>query len=101
MTSFSEIIELNRGQKVSEIDSFTERRLSVICRRMRTTCWTSACNTRRGGVVMKTLRPGLRACAERVEALDPRIYHARILRLYPINLIAIGQFSRNRRRRVH
>jgi len=86
MTSFSEIVELNRGQKVSEIDPFTEGRYKQFVRHLQSNAHEVldvGCNTGRGGVVMKTLRPSLRITGldcvpERVEALDPNIYHARI-----------------------
>jgi 2-polyprenyl-3-methyl-5-hydroxy-6-metoxy-1,4-benzoquinol methylase len=86
MTSFSEIIELNRGQKVSEIDPFTEGRYKQFVHHLPPDAHDVldvGCNTGRGGVVMKTLRPSLRITGldcvpERVEALDPKIYDARI-----------------------
>ena len=86
MTSFSEIVELNRGQKVSEIDPFTEGRYEQFVRHLPSDAHDVldvGCNTGRGGVVMKTLRPslcitGLDCVPERVEALDPKIYDARI-----------------------
>ena len=86
MTSFSAIVELNRGQKVSEIDPFTEGRYEQFVRHLPSDAHDVldvGCNTGRGGVVMKTLRPSLRITGldcvpERVEALDPKIYDARI-----------------------
>jgi ubiquinone/menaquinone biosynthesis C-methylase UbiE len=86
MTSFSEIVELNRGQKVSEIDRFTEGRYEQFVRHLprdARVVLDVGCNTGRGGIVMKTLRPSLRITGldcvpERVEALDSRIYDARI-----------------------
>lgn len=86
MTSFSEIVELNRGQKVSEIDPFTEGRYEQFVRHLPSDVHDVldvGCNTGRGGVVMKTLRPGFRLTGldcvpERVEALDSKIYDARI-----------------------
>ena len=63
MTSFSEIIELNRKQEVSEIDPFTERRYKQFVRHLPPHAHDVldvGCNTGRGGVVMKTLRPSLR-----------------------------------------
>jgi 2-polyprenyl-3-methyl-5-hydroxy-6-metoxy-1,4-benzoquinol methylase len=86
MTSFSDIIELNRGQKVSEIDPFTEGRYKQFVRHLPPGAHDIldvGCNTGRGGVVMKTLRPSLRVTGldcvpERVQALDPNIYDAKI-----------------------
>lgn len=86
MTSLSEIIELNRNQEVSEIDPFTERRYKQFVRHLPphvSDVLDVGCNTGRGGVVMKTLRPtlritGLDCVPERVAALDPSIYDARI-----------------------
>jgi SAM-dependent methyltransferase len=86
MTTFSEIIELNRGQKVSESDPFTERRYTQFVRHLPPNAHDVldiGCNTGRGGVVMKALRPSLRITGldcvpERVEALDPKTYDARI-----------------------
>jgi hypothetical protein len=45
MTGLSEIIELNRGQKVSEIDPFTEGRYKQFVRHLPPAardCWMSA-----------------------------------------------------------
>jgi SAM-dependent methyltransferase len=86
MTTFSEIIELNRGQKVSEIDPFTEGRYKQFVRHMPPDAHDIldvGCNTGRGGIVMKALRPSLRVTGldcipERVQALDPNIYDAKI-----------------------
>jgi 2-polyprenyl-3-methyl-5-hydroxy-6-metoxy-1,4-benzoquinol methylase len=86
MTTFSEIVELNRGQKVSEIDPFTEGRYKQFVRHLPPGAHDIldvGCNTGRGGVVMKTLRPSLRVTGldcvpERVQELDPNIYDARI-----------------------
>lgn len=86
MTTFSEIVELNRGQKVSEIDPFTEGRYKQFVRHLPPGAHDIldvGCNTGRGGVVMKTLRPSLRVTGldcvpERVQALDPNIYDAKI-----------------------
>ena len=86
MTTFSEIIELNRGQKVSEIDPFTEGRYKQFVRHLPPDAHDVldvGSNTGRGGVVMKTLRPSLRVTGldcvpERVQALDPNIYDAKI-----------------------
>jgi 2-polyprenyl-3-methyl-5-hydroxy-6-metoxy-1,4-benzoquinol methylase len=86
MTTFSEIVELNRGQKVSEIDPFTEGRYKQFVRHLSPDAHDVldvGCNTGRGGVVMKTLRPSLRVTGldcvpERVQALDPDIYDAKI-----------------------
>jgi SAM-dependent methyltransferase len=86
MTTFSEIVELNRGQKVSEIDPFTEGRYKQFVRHLPPVAHdvlNVGCNTGRGGVVMKTLHPSLRVTGldcvpERVQALDPNIYDARI-----------------------
>jgi 2-polyprenyl-3-methyl-5-hydroxy-6-metoxy-1,4-benzoquinol methylase len=86
MTTFSEIIELNRGQKVSEIDPFTEGRYKQFVCHLPPGAHDVldvGCNTGRGGVVMKTLRPSLRVTGldcvpERVQALDPNIYDAKI-----------------------
>lgn len=86
MASCSEIVELNRRQEVSEIDPFTERRYKQFVRYLPPNAHDVldvGCNTGRGGVVMKALRPDLRITGldcvpERVEALDPKIYDARI-----------------------
>jgi len=86
MTSFSEIIELNRGQKVSEIDPFTEGRYKQFVRHLPSDArdvLDVGCNTGRGGAAMKALRPslcmtGLDCVPERVAALDPKIYDATI-----------------------
>ena len=86
MTSFSEIVELNRGQEVNVTDPFTERRYEQFVRHLPPEAHDVldvGCNTGRGGLVMKTLRPSLRITGldcvpERVEALDPKIYDARI-----------------------
>jgi 2-polyprenyl-3-methyl-5-hydroxy-6-metoxy-1,4-benzoquinol methylase len=86
MTTFSEIIELNRGQKVSEIDPFTEGRYKQFVRHLPPGAHDVldvGCNTGRGGVVMKTFRPSLRITGldcvpERVQTLDPNIYDAKI-----------------------
>jgi SAM-dependent methyltransferase len=86
MTTFSEIVELNRGQKVSEIDPFTEGPYKQFVRHLPPGAHDIldvGCNTGRGGVVMKTLHPSLRVTGldcvpERVQELDPNIYDARI-----------------------
>ena len=86
MTTFSEIVELNRGQKVSEIDPFTEGRYEQFVRHLPPDAHDVldvGCNTGRGGIVMKALRPSLRVTGldcvpERVQALDPNIYDAKI-----------------------
>ena len=98
MTSFSEIVELNRGQKLSEIDPFTEGRYEQFVRHLprdARVVMDVGCNTGRGGVVMKTLRPGLRITGldcvpERVEALDSKNLRCQDLRLHPIDLVAVG-----------
>jgi hypothetical protein len=71
MTTFSEIVELNRGQKVSEIDPFTERRYKQFVRHLPREAHDVldlGCNTGRGGVVMKTLRPSLSVTGARLRA---------------------------------
>lgn len=86
MTSFEAVIELNRGQAVSETDPFTERRYQQFVRHfLADTCdvLDVGCNTGRGGAVMKALCPqlsltGVDCVPERVAALDPVIYSAKI-----------------------
>ena len=98
MTSFSEIVELNRGQKVSEIDPFTERRYQQFVRHLprdARVVLDVGCNTGRGGAVMKALRPslhitGLDCVSERVEALELKNLRRQDLRLHPIDLVAVG-----------
>ena len=98
MTSFSEIVELNCGQKLSEIDPFTEGRYEQFVRHLprdARVVMDVGCNTGPGGVVMKTLRPGLRITGldcvpERVEALDFKNLRCQDLRLHPIDLVAVG-----------
>jgi len=86
MTSFSEVVELNREQEVSETDPFTERRYEQFVRHLPRDArdvLDVGCNTGRGGAVMKTLRShlrltGLDCVPERVEALNPKVYDVRI-----------------------
>jgi SAM-dependent methyltransferase len=86
MTSLDQIVSLNREQEISEVDPFTERRYHQFVRHFpaRTRdVLDVGCNTGRGGVVMKTLRPGLRIAGvdcvpERVASLDPLVYETTI-----------------------
>jgi SAM-dependent methyltransferase len=86
LTQLDKIIELNRQQVASEVDSFTEHRYQQFVRHFspRTReVLDVGCNTGRGGIVMKALLPHLRVAgvdcvAERVAALDPLIYETRI-----------------------
>jgi len=86
MTSFDDIVALNREQKVSEVDPFTERRYEQFVRYFSKSTHEVldvGCNTGRGGVAMKPLRPdiritGLDCVPERLAALDGKIYQATI-----------------------
>ena len=86
VASLDHIVTLNREQEVSETDPFTERRYRQFVGHF--SCHTRqvldvGCNTGRGGAVMKALCPGLRITGvdcvpERVAALDPLCYDAKI-----------------------
>jgi len=86
MTDLNQIVELNRTEKFSEADSFTERRYKQFVRHFRddiNKILDVGCNTGRGGAVMKSLRPnlqvtGLDCVAERIAALDPGIYNSSV-----------------------
>jgi 2-polyprenyl-3-methyl-5-hydroxy-6-metoxy-1,4-benzoquinol methylase len=86
MTTLDRLVILNREQEVSETDPFTERRYRQFVShfpRSVETVLDVGCNTGRGGAVMKHLRPELRVTGldcvpERIAALDPTAYDAKI-----------------------
>ena len=86
MTTLDQIVRLNREQKNSEVDRFTERRYQQFVRHFPAPTrevLDVGCNTGRGGAVMKTLLPGLRITGldcvpERVAALDALVYQTKI-----------------------
>jgi SAM-dependent methyltransferase len=86
VTSLEQIVKLNREQEVSETDPFTERRYQQFVRHFSDNTrdvLDVGCNTGRGGAIMKALNSRLRITGvdcvpERVAALDPLAYDARI-----------------------
>jgi SAM-dependent methyltransferase len=86
MTSLDHIVTLNREQKISESDQFTERRYQQFVRHfspLTREVLDVGCNTGRGGAVMKAMLPGLRITGldcvpERIAALDTLVYERKI-----------------------
>ncbi len=86
MTTLERIVALNREQRASESDPFTVGRYEQFVSYFSTSTLDVldvGCNTGRGGTIMKNLRPnlhitGLDCVPERVAALDPRAYDAKI-----------------------
>ncbi len=86
MTNPDQIVALNREQKISEFDTFTEHRYHQFVRHF--SPWTRdvldvGCNTGRGGAIMKSLLPdlhitGIDCVPERVAALDTTVYERKI-----------------------
>lgn len=82
MATFDQILALNRMQKVSETDPFTEHRYRRFVRHFSSNTQDVldvGCNTGRGGTAMKALVPSLRITGidcvpERIAALDTTIY---------------------------
>lgn len=100
-TDLSLIVDLNRAQEISEIDTFTERRYKQFARRLRDRTrdvLDIGCNTGRGGAIMKAMRPdikiiGLDCVPERISALDPSIYDASICTFTHRVLLASDSFD--------
>ena len=86
MATFDQILALNRMQKESETDSFTEHRYRQFVRHFSPDTrdvLDVGCNTGRGGTAMKALVPslcitGIDCVPERIAALDTTIYEGRI-----------------------
>jgi ubiquinone/menaquinone biosynthesis C-methylase UbiE len=80
------IIDLNRNQKISETDRFTQHRYRQFTRRLThhvRDILDVGCNTGRGGSVIKAMVPdvritGLDCVPDRIAALDPRVYSSSI-----------------------
>lgn len=101
MTDLSQIIEINRAEKFSEEDDFTEQRYKQFARYFHDdtrTILDVGCNTGRGGIVMKAMLPnlqitGLDCVPERVAALDPNIYPSSVCTFTQSIPLADGSFD--------
>ncbi len=77
-----DLAQLNQSREGSESDPFTEARYRQMAAWLPKNCQTildAGCNTGRGGIVLKSLRPetqliGMDCVAERLSALDPACY---------------------------
>jgi 2-polyprenyl-3-methyl-5-hydroxy-6-metoxy-1,4-benzoquinol methylase len=82
MNAAIDIVGLNRAQTVTETDTFTVRRYQQFSRHFPENAHDVldiGCNTGRGGIVVKSLRPelritGLDCVPERLAALDDNVY---------------------------
>lgn len=81
-----DLVAVNRGQSLSEVDDFTEERYAQFVRHLppkAKAVLDVGCNTGRGGAVLKRLLPGLKidgldCVQDRLDGIVDEIYHRRI-----------------------